>query len=116
MTIAHPAAFPKELRLRRRAQFQQAQQHGRRIHTTHFLVFVLRAQPAGPRFGITTSRKVGSAVVRNRIKRHLREVFRHRRAEFPADSAVVVVAKRVAAELGAAEVDGEIRRAARRLW
>lgn len=108
-------SFPRELRLRRRADFRAAQTGGRKVHTSHFLLFALDAGPAATRFGITASRKVGGAVVRNRLKRYLREVFRRHRAEFPPHRAVVVVVKHAAAALDQQAVSAEILRACQRL-
>jgi ribonuclease P protein component len=51
------------------------------------------------RLGITASRKVGNAVVRNRIKRGIREWFRSSRASFEGDFDVVVIARRGASQL-----------------
>lgn len=42
------------------------------------------------RVGITVSAKVGNAVVRNRVKRRLREAVRHERAGLPAVDLVIV--------------------------
>ena len=46
---------------------------------------------------MTVSSKVGNAVVRARVKRRLREIFRRRRALLPAGVDVVVVARSAAA-------------------
>jgi ribonuclease P protein component len=59
---------------------------------------------ASPRLGITASRKVGNAVTRNRIKRGVREWFRHSRDELPDAVDVVVIARRGAAELTGSEI------------
>jgi ribonuclease P protein component len=108
-------SFPRQLRLRRRGEFRAVQERGRKVHTTHFLLFALATAQRPPRFGITASRKVGSAVVRNRLKRYLREVFRRHRDEFPRDKDLVVLVKHAAAELDAQTVTAEILRASRRL-
>lgn len=59
---------------------------------------------AGPRLGLSVSRKVGGAVDRNLVKRLLREAFQSERNALPADLDVVVVARPDAREL--AERDG----------
>lgn len=58
---------------------------------------------AAPRLGVTVSRKVGNAVVRNRVKRWIREWFRQERVRMAPGTEVVVIARRQAAELGAVE-------------
>lgn len=68
-------------RLTRRADYLAAGR-GRRFHTPRFtLQGAERVLPEGadgvPRFGLTVSRKVGTAVERNRVKRRLRAVLRH---------------------------------------
>jgi ribonuclease P protein component len=44
-----------------------------------------------PRLGLAVGRRVGGAVVRNRLKRRLREIFRRHRDVFPAPLDVVVI-------------------------
>lgn len=74
-----PLAPAKPERLRRRADYLAAAK-GRRHHTPRMTLQAAEraAQPDGgaPRFGLTVSRKVGNAVVRNRVKRRLRAALR----------------------------------------
>ena len=56
------------------------------------------------RLGVTVSKRVGNAVIRNRVKRRIREWFRHARARLPGQSEIVVIARRTARELSGAEV------------
>jgi ribonuclease P protein component len=56
------------------------------------------------RLGVTVSRQVGNSVIRNRIKRRIREWFRHARQELPTGSDIVVIARRTARGLSSGEV------------
>jgi ribonuclease P protein component len=72
--------------------------------------------PAPPtRLGVVTSRRVGGAVQRNRVRRRLREIFRARRAQISSGLWLVVTAKTGAAEAGFAELREEWLRLAARL-
>lgn len=65
-----------------------------------------------PRIGIVTSRRVGGAVVRNRVRRRLREIVR---AHFPAAGVwLVLVAKRATADATFEDLRGEWLRLGRR--
>ena len=65
----------KEMRIRRRAEFLAVQSGGRKLHGRHLLAIALEQTLPTGRLGITVTKKVGNAVVRNRIKRQLREVW-----------------------------------------
>lgn len=88
-------SLPSRFRLKRRPDFARCYAHGRRFVAPRWVVVVYQRDDAGPwRLGLSISRKCGSAVVRNRAKRVLREFFR-RQAEFlPAGLDLVVVARR----------------------
>ncbi|HKH80386.1 MAG TPA: ribonuclease P protein component [Stellaceae bacterium] len=66
-------------RLKKRAEFLNAAK-GRRIHAKSFSIHAVcrssHAADAAPRFGFTVTKKLGSAVVRNRIRRRLKEALR----------------------------------------
>ena len=88
----------KEMRLRRRAEFVVVQEEGQKLHGRHVLALARKrgdAELVG-RLGITVTKKVGNAVVRNRIKRLVREWMRLH-GWVPAGWDVVVVAKDSAA-------------------
>ena len=98
--------LPKAARLRRRREFLEVQQRGRRLYTGEVLVLALASGGNRPRIGITVSSKVANAVGRNRVKRWVREAFRSVQAELPPVD-LVVIARRGAPQIG---IDG-VRRA-----
>ena len=104
--------LPRATRVRRRTDYLAIQNRGRRVSGTHLMVFSLAGSG---RMGITVSRKVGGAVVRNRVKRWIRECYRRRRTEFPAQVDFVVVARSEAGEAGQAGICRELSALARRL-
>lgn len=74
---------------------------GRRAASTAYVVLVVSdGASASPRLGLTVSRRVGNAVVRNRVKRWIREWFRRERKRLGSGTEVVVIARREAAQLG----------------
>lgn len=103
--------LPRAQRIRKRPDFLRIQDGGARVGTRHFLVLLAAgaAPDAAPRIGIVASRKVGGAVVRNRAKRLVREVFRHATDLFPAGLDVVVIVRAGAHELAFADAQGEFR-------
>ena len=100
--------FPKTKRIRKRGEYLQLQQAGRRRAGTRFVVITAPSRGDVSRVGITASRKVGGAVARNRVKRWVREFFRthHDRIQPPRD--VVVIARPGAAEADYTEVKREL--------
>jgi ribonuclease P protein component len=67
------------------------------------------------RFGCTVPKVVGGAVVRNRVKRILRDCFRRHRNTFPEGCVLVVNAKRSAAGMSHREATRSFRVVAERL-
>ena len=92
--------------------FRRISRDGTRIVSTHFIALVGSQwegmEEPGPALGVTVSRKVGTAVERNRVKRRIREWFRHSCAVLPAGGAIVVIARRGAAQLSSEETRREL--------
>lgn len=105
----------QDQRLRKRFEFTKVQEHGRRYHTPHFIVVILPNGKEHTRLGITVTKKVGHAVTRNRIKRMVREGFRHERERFPDGLDMVFIAKRGAGSLDRVQFQAELRQAAQAL-
>jgi ribonuclease P protein component len=102
--------YPKAARVRRRREFLKLQRHGRRHHTPCFVVVQAAADGPISRLGVTVSSRVGNAVVRNRVKRIVREIFRERRRLLSALD-IVVIARPDAAQITHAQAASELERA-----
>ena len=91
-----------------KGEFLQIQNTGRRVATRHFLVVYACSGDGPPRLGITVTKKIGNAVVRNRIKRLVREFFRRRRYELAPGLDILVIAKKTAADVSLTLVENEL--------
>ena len=92
---ARGESLRREEGLRRRADFLQCYRSGRRRHGSLVILYFRKRPPEPPfaRIGITASRKVGGSVVRHRIKRRIREIYRRwsQRCELPPLDIVIHV-------------------------
>jgi ribonuclease P protein component len=96
--------------VRKRAEFDRIQKGGARVSTRSFVLIVAARPDRDPaRLGITASRKIGGAVVRNRAKRLVREAFRATAELFPTGIDLVVIVRKPPGAMKAAEVAAEWR-------
>lgn len=105
--------------MRRQTDFAAVRNEGRRQYGAA-VVFSMRRRgaeipPDLPRFAVVASRRVGGAVVRNRLKRQLRALFREFQGMFPRDADIVVTLKPAAASAGFEQLGREFLQAAQRL-
>lgn len=100
--------FSKAERLRKRREFLGVYERGDKIRSTYFVLYMLENGRPHHRLGITVSRKIGRAVVRNRIKRRLREIFRANKQAIYPHCDLVVNAKRSAARAHNQQIQEDI--------
>jgi ribonuclease P protein component len=84
--------LPRVDRIRRRTDFERVYSQGVRISGRFMTLFVLRTGSSQTRLGVAATRKLGSAVVRNRAKRLARELFRRQKIAGGYD--IVIVPRR----------------------
>lgn len=86
----------REQRLRKSADFQRLRRTGKWIPGKLFHLQVAEREAADlpSRLGLSVSRRVGGAVVRNRVKRRFRELFRALSPDFSRPLDVVVIARK----------------------
>jgi ribonuclease P protein component len=82
--------FPREARLVRRGDFDAVYRAGKRRSSSHFTVFFRANQLPVSRFGFSIKKALGGAVVRNRMRRRMREIVRCHRMEIPAGWDIVI--------------------------
>lgn len=97
-------SFPKAARILKRPEFIRLSRTGNKIQNRHFIFLYSRSRQDRSRIGITVSRKVGDAVLRNRVKRLVRENFRRMRPMISGAWDINIIAKKDAANLCGDEV------------
>lgn len=81
--------FRAEEHIRARGDFERIYEGGTRVSGRLMTLFVRDNEGSTPRLGIAATRKLGSAVVRNRAKRLVRELFRHNKPAAGVDLVVI---------------------------
>lgn len=102
-------SFGPTARLKKRSEINKCRDTGEKVYSKHFLLLVCEASTGESRLGITVTTKIDKrAVVRNRIKRRIREIFRLNRHRLKKEIDVVVVARRDSGVIEFADFEREI--------
>lgn len=117
--VTEPAeALPKSRRVAKRRDFLRAYETGRKLFSRYAVVFFASGDLEHSRLGITATKKLGKANVRNRLKRWTREVYRRVREPLALDDRrldIIVNVKPSAADASYADYREELERLFRRL-
>jgi ribonuclease P protein component len=102
--------LPREARLVRRGEFDAVYRAGMRRSSSHFTVFFRANEQPQSRFGFSIKRTLGGAVVRNRIRRRLREIVRCHKLEIPSGWDIVIHPKSSVAKAPFAALTADLLR------
>jgi ribonuclease P protein component len=111
-------ALPKERRLAKRREFLRVYETGQKHFSRYTVLFFAANGLTHSRIGITATKKLGKANVRNRLKRWTREVYRRQREPLGLDARmldIVVNVKSNAAASSFEDYSRELTRALQRL-
>ena len=101
-------SFPASSRLKRSRDFARVRREGRTVRGGLLMLGVLQVeQEPAFRIGLVTSRRVGGAVVRNRVRRRLREIVRKHQHALRPGLWLVIVARPLAGRATSAELEAE---------
>jgi ribonuclease P protein component len=115
MKPASSLSFPKQRRLTRASEYERVKREGLVRRGKLLILSATVVENSGLcRVGFVTSRRLGSAVVRNRVRRRLREIVRQHQHDLGQDFWIVLIAKRDAANASYRALEDEWLRLARR--
>lgn len=96
-------------------EFRRLYAKGKSAVTPYLVVYVRRTGRSTNRLGITVSNKIGKAVVRNRVRRRLREIYRLREGRLCRGLDLVIVARGRSTEATYAQLEKAFEKACRQL-
>lgn len=103
-------SWPRRCRITETRDYRRLYDSGSKVVTSGFILFHGPAATGASRIGLSSSRKVGKAVVRNRVKRRMREVVRRLRPLLLREADLVVVARARAAGFGYRRMEEDLVR------
>jgi ribonuclease P protein component len=115
MKQGNSLSFPKQRRLTNASEYERVKQDGLVRRGKLLMLSAAVVENSGlSRVGFITSRRLGSAVARNRVRRRLREIVRRHQHDLRQDFWIVLVARRDAVKASYRALEDEWLRLARR--
>ena len=115
MASANSFSFPKTRRLTRASEYERVKRDGFMRRGKLLMLNVMPMDNSGTcRVGFVTSRRVGGAVVRNRVRRRLREIVRQHQHVLRGGFWMVLIARRDAVNASYQQLEHEWLRLATR--
>jgi ribonuclease P protein component len=100
-----PEALPKPRRLAKRREFVRVYESGQKVFSRYTVLFFAGNELPHSRIGITATKKLGKANVRNRLKRWTRETYRRQREPLGIDEHALDIVVNVKSNAATATFD-----------
>ena len=105
----------RKLRLRNREDYSRVYRGGRSFANGQFVVYWSKQPTAEPfRLGISASKKVGNAVVRNRMRRVIKEIVRHMEVQIVPHVDFILIVRKPAISMSYSELERSVRHVLRK--
>lgn len=90
--------------IKKNKEFQNVFKKGKSVANRQFVIYQLVKEEETIRFGLSVSKKIGNAVMRNRIKRLMKEVLRELTPELYQNRDIVIIARKPTANMDYQEI------------
>ena len=105
----------RKLRLRNREDYSRVYRGGRSFANGQFVVYWSKQHSAEPfRVGISASKKIGNAVVRNRMRRLIKEIVRHMEDQIVPRVDFILIVRKPAITMSYGELERSIKHVLRK--
>jgi ribonuclease P protein component len=102
-------AMQRKLRLRKREDFNRIYRHGRSFANSQFVVYWRKQTEQGCfRLGVSASSKLGGAVVRNRLRRMVKEIVRLNAGKLQVEYDLILIVRKPALNIAYKEMEGSV--------
>ncbi len=97
----------KQETIKSKEEFNNIIKNGKVLATSGFLIYYLKSNNERPKFGIAVSKKIGNAVVRNKLKRQYRNIIDQNKILFSNNYNYIIMIKKASLSLPFSELSSE---------